>query len=189
MIPTANASSGRQDRAFQVFNAVVSAAALSFLAWLLLFRAAPGADLAAGGADLRFMPGVNACFNALSACLLAAGWVAIRRKAVQVHKYLMVSAFASSALFLVGYVAYHYVHGDTKFGGQGLIRSIYLGILASHVLLSMVIVPMALTVFWLAYRARFDRHRPVARVLLPIWMYVSVTGVVIYGMLHRGWFA
>ena len=181
-------SEARSDRAFQIFNAVVSSSALSFLAWLLMFRSAPGAQ-ESGLPDLSFMPGVNACFNALSAVLLTAGWLAIRRKAVQVHKYLMVSAFASSALFLVGYVAYHYVHGDTKYVGVGVIRSAYLAMLASHVLLSMVIVPMALTVFWLAWRQAFDRHRRIARVLLPIWLYVSVTGVLIYGMLHRGWLA
>lgn len=167
----------------------MSTAALGFLAWLLLLRGSPGgAGGGGGGADLRFMPAVNAGFNSLAAVLLFSGFVAIRRKAVRVHKFLMVSAFAASALFLVGYVAYHYVHGDTKYGGMGAIRTIYLTVLASHVLLSMVIVPMALTVFWLAWRGRFDRHRRVARVLLPIWLYVSVTGVVIYGMLHRGWF-
>ena len=173
----------RSDRLFGVFNAVVSSAALAFLAWLLILRDAPS-----GGPDLSFMPGVNAVLNSASATVLAAGWWAARRRKLRLHKFLMVTAFACSALFLVGYVAYHFAHGDTKFTGEGVVRTVYLTILASHVLLSMVIVPMALTMFWLAARKRFALHRKLGRTLLPIWLYVSVTGVLVYGMLHRGWF-
>ena len=97
---------------------------------------------------------------------------------------MMVSAFASSTLFLVGYLGYHYVHGDTKFQGHGAVRAIYLLILATHILLSMFIVPGALTTFYFAWRKSFARHRRIARVLLPIWLYVSVTGVVIFFMLR-----
>lgn len=167
------------DRSFWIFNAVLSAAALGFLAYILMIRRATGATV-----DLRFMPAVNASFNALSACLLAAGWVTIRRGARTVHKYLMVSAFASSSLFLVGYLTYHWVHGDTKFGGHGTIKLVYLLILATHVLLSMVIVPMCLGSFYFAWQKRFATHRKIGRVLLPIWLYVSVTGVVIFFMLR-----
>ncbi len=169
-----------QDRAFFAFNAVVSAGALAFIAYILMIRQAG----ASSGLDLRFLPAVNACLNAVSASLLCAGWVAVKRRALTVHKYCMVSAFAASSLFLVCYLTYHYVHGDTRFPGVGAVRALYLVILASHVLLSMAVVPLALTAFYFAYRREFDRHTRVTRVALPIWLYVSVTGVVIYLMLR-----
>lgn len=167
------------DRTFFAFTGVVSAAALAFLAYLLLIRRG-----GAGGWDLRFLPAVNASLNALAASLLVAGWIAIRRGARRVHQYLMVAAFAASALFLVCYLAYHYVHGDTRYGGTGGMRMAYLGILASHVLLSMAVVPLALVAFYFAYLKRFTSHKRVTRVLAPIWVYVSITGVVIYFMLR-----
>jgi putative membrane protein len=167
------------DRPFWVFNAVLSVAALSFLAYILMIRRATGASV-----DLRFMPAVNASFNALSATLLAVGWVAIRRGARTLHKYLMVSAFVSSSLFLVGYLVYHWAHGDTKFGGHGTVKLVYLLVLASHILLSMAIVPMCLASFYFAWKQRFSPHRRIGRVLLPIWLYVSVTGVFIFFMLR-----
>jgi putative membrane protein len=167
------------DRTFYVFTGVVSAAALSLLAWLLLIRRG-----GAVGVDLRFMPAVNASLNALSACLLVAGWVAIKRGARRVHQYLMVSTFASSALFLVGYLAYHYVHGDTKYAGDGVMRGVYLTVLASHVLLSMPVVPLALVAFYFAWRQDFRRHRKVTKWLAPIWLYVSVTGVLVFFLLR-----
>lgn len=171
------------DRSFFIFNAVLSVAALSLLAWLLLFhRGVEGTTL-----DLRFMPGVNAVLNGTSAALLVAGWVAIKRRRADVHKYLMVSAFVASALFLVGYLAYHAVHGDTKFGGTGALRAVYFVILISHVLLSVGIVPLSLAAFWFAYKREFQRHTRVTRVLHPIWLYVSVTGVVVY-LLLRPWY-
>jgi putative membrane protein len=168
-----------QDRRFMVFNAVVSVVALSFLAWLLLVP--HGVE---GRHDLSYMPAVNACLNGLSASLLLAGWVAIKSGKIAVHKRLMVSAFACSSLFLIGYVAYHYVHGDTKFAGQGPIRAVYFAVLISHVLLSMAVVPMALASFYYAFRERFVTHARVARILFPIWLYVSITGVVIFFMLR-----
>ena len=170
-----------QDRVFAVFNAVLSTAALAFLAWLLLLNEGSGG---AAAERVAFLPAVNAGLNTTAALLLVAGWVAIRRGKRDVHKYLMVSAFAASALFLVSYVIYHYAHGDTRFTGEGAIRYVYFTILISHVLLSMVIVPMALSAFYFAYRRRFARHKKVTRVLTPIWLYVSVTGVVIYFMLR-----
>jgi len=110
--------------------------------------------------------------------------VAIKRKRPDVHRALMVSAFVASSLFLIGYVVYHYAHGDTKYAGTGAMRVIYLAVLASHVLLSMAVVPLALTSFYFAFRGEHARHRRVARVTLPIWLYVSVTGVVVFFMLH-----
>jgi putative membrane protein len=169
-----------RDRAFFVFTAVVSAVALSVIAWILVFREATPA-----GRDLSFMPAVNACLNATSSVLLASGWIAIRRREKRVHKFLMVAAFASSGLFLVGYLAYHWMHGDTKFQGTGPLRTVYLTILATHIVLSMFVVPGALLAFWFAARRRFDLHRRLNRVLLPIWLYVSVTGVAIYFFLRK----
>lgn len=167
------------DRSFYVLNGLLSAAALAFLAYILVIRRGGGM-----GADLSFMPGVNAALNATSATALAAGYIAIKRRRPDVHRALMVSAFVASSLFLVGYVAYHYAHGDTKYAGVGLMRTIYLSILASHVLLSIAVVPLVLTSLFFAARAEHARHRKVARITLPIWLYVSVTGVVVYFMLH-----
>lgn len=173
-------STSSADRRFFLFNAVVSVAALALLSWLLIFRGATGA----GGADLRFMPALNATLNATAAVLLVGGWVAIKRKRADIHRYFMVAAFAASALFLVGYLAYHAVHGDTKFGGEGAVKAVYLLVLASHVLLSIGVVPLALTAFWFAWKKEFARHKRVTRWLHPIWLYVSVTGVVVFLMLR-----
>ena len=163
-----------------MFNAVVSTAAIGFLGWLLLVRESGGVN-----ADLSFMPGVNAALNATSATLLVLGLAAIRSGRREVHKRLMVSAFAASAVFLVGYVLYHYAHGDTQYQGQGAIRVVYFTVLISHVLLSIVMLPMILGTFYLATRERFATHKKLARWTLPIWLYVSVTGVVVYWMLYR----
>jgi putative membrane protein len=180
-VPAATSSlTPSSDRPFFVFNAVLSTAALTFLAYILLVRK----GTAGAGVDLTFLPAVNAGFNALSASFLVAGYVAIKRKAARVHKYCMVSAFAASSLFLVCYVVYHYVHGDTKFQGVGGVRVFYLSVLASHVLLSMAVVPLALTSFYFAFKRAFVKHKAVTRWALPIWLYVSVTGVLIFFMLR-----
>jgi putative membrane protein len=167
------------NRSFYVFNAVLSACALAFLAWILVIRR--GGDT---GLDLRFLPPVNASLNATAAVLLTAGWIAIRRGERTIHKYMMVSAFVASSLFLVCYLAYHYVHGDTKYAGHGPLRAVYLLILATHILLSMTIVPLSMSAFFFAYKGRFGTHKKIGKVTLPIWLYVSVTGVVIYFMLR-----
>jgi putative membrane protein len=177
---TTNGLRGASDRAFFIFNAVVSVGALGFLAWLLLVHG----GMRSSEVNLRFMPPLNACLNGTAAALLVAGRVAIARKRADVHRYLMVSAFAASALFLVGYLAYHAVHGDTKFGGAGAVKVAYLVVLASHVLLSAVVVPGCLAAFWFAWRKDFAKHTKVTRVLHPVWLYVSVTGVVIFLMLR-----
>jgi len=168
----------RSDRKFFTFNALLSTVAVAFIAFILL------RGQSAGGPDLSFMPAVNASFNALSALCLVAGYVAIRRKKVAVHRLLMVSAFASSSLFLVGYLSYHFVHGDTKFSGVGPVRLVYFTLLLSHILLSLSVVPLALTSFYFAFTRAFTKHRRLNRVFLPIWLYVSVTGVLIFFMLR-----
>lgn len=168
-----------QDRRFYVFNALLSVVATGFLSWLLLVNQGAGSS-----ADLSFLPAVNAGFNSIAACLLCAGWVAIRRGRRGLHKYLMVSAFLASTLFFVSYVTYHYTVGDTHYTGVGLGRTVYFVVLISHVLLSVLIVPMALSAFWFAFRKRFETHKKITRVLTPAWLYVSVTGVVIFFMLR-----
>lgn len=169
----------RTDRQFFAWNAVLSTAAVAFIAYILGREAGPGATV-----DLSFVPALNAVFNALSATCLAAGWLAVRRQNVQLHRFCMVAAFAFSAVFLVGYLAYHYVHGDTRYAGTGLGRTVYLLVLASHVLLSLTVVPGALTSFYFAFTRQFERHRRLNRVFLPVWLYVSVTGVAIYFLLR-----
>jgi putative membrane protein len=168
----------RSERAFFVFNALFSTGAVAFIAFILM------RGRSAGGPDLSFMPALNATFNALAALCLVLGYVAIRKGAVAVHRVLMVAAFTCSALFLFGYLSYHYVHGDTKFTGSGLARGAYLALLASHVVLSLSVVPLALTSFYFALTRAFARHRRLNRVFLPIWLYVSVTGVLIFFILH-----
>ncbi len=174
------ATTSSADRRFYIFNAVVSAGALAFLTWLLLFHG----GLSDTSMNLRFMPAVNATLNGTAALLLLVGRVAIYKKRTDLHRYSMVAAFAASSLFLIGYVAYHVVHGDTKFGGQGPIRTVYLLVLASHVFLSLFIVPSSLAAFWFAWRGEFRRHVAVTRWLHPSWLYVSVTGVVVFLMLR-----
>ncbi len=170
----------QSDRSFWMFNAVISTAAVAFLGWLLVLREGGGS----GGADLSFMPAVNATLNATAATLLCFGLVAIRRGRRELHKRLMVSAFAASAVFLVGYVIYHYAHGDTPYTGEGAMRTVYFTVLITHVLLSIVMLPMILTTFYLAAKERFATHKKLARWTLPVWLYVSVTGVAIYFMLQ-----
>lgn len=170
------------DKRFIAFAAVLSVIVLAFLGWLLMLKQPdPGSDV-----DLRFLPAVNAGLNSLSASFLIAGFVAIRvLRKPGVHKYLMISALASSALFLISYVTYHSVHGDTPYPPGAPLRTLYLVILASHVILSMAVPFLALLVVWFAYRRNFVRHKKLARVALPIWLYVSVTGVLIFAMLRN----
>jgi putative membrane protein len=177
--PTSAPASTTGDRGFWAFNAAASAGALAFLAYILLIRE-PGAS----GVDLRFLPAVNAGLNAIAASLLVAGYVAIRRGAQRVHKFCMVAALVASALFLACYVTYHYVHGDTKYLGTGALRTVYFAVLITHVLLSIAIAPLVPATVYLAVTRRLQKHRKLARVTLPLWLYVSVTGVLIFFLLR-----
>jgi putative membrane protein len=170
------------DRPFWILNGVVSVIALSVLAYLLLLRHGSGDPT-----RLAFMPAVNASFNGMAAVLLVLAVLAIKKKNVARHQALMLSAFASSAFFLVGYLAYHYVHGDTKYPGTGSVRVAYLLLLASHVILSIPVVPMCLAAFYFAFRRRFATHKRVTKILFPIWLYVSVTGVLVFLMLRSAY--
>ena len=131
------------------------------------------------------LPALNAFLNASSALLLATGYVLIRRGRRDAHKRVMLAALASSALFLTSYLVYHAQVGSVRFRGQGLVRTVYFTILLTHTVLAVAIVPLVATTLVPALRGRFDRHRRLARITLPLWAYVSVTGVVIYWMLYR----
>ena len=160
--------------------AVLSAAVVAAVAVLLMGRAP-----VVGGLDVSALPKLNAMLNGGSAILLGAGYVFIRRRQIAAHLSCMLSAFGLSILFLISYVVYHFHAGSRPFTGQGWVRPVYFVLLLTHVVLAAVIVPLALTTIWRALSGRFDRHRTIARWTLPIWLYVSVTGVVIYWMLYR----
>jgi len=130
------------------------------------------------------LPTLNAALNTLSAVLLFTGYLYIRSKNRSAHRVCMLSAFASSILFLISYLIYHYHVGSVPFKGQGWIRPIYFTILLTHTILAVTVVPLALVTLSRALRERFDAHRRIARWTLPIWLYVSVTGVVVYLMLY-----
>jgi len=134
---------------------------------------------------VRDLPALNAALNATSAVLLLLGWRLIRRGRIEAHRRAMLAAVASSTLFLVSYVAYHAQVGSVRFQGRGALRVVYFTILTTHTILAVAIVPLVLVTLVRALQARFDRHRRLARITLPLWSYVSVTGVVIYWMLYR----
>jgi putative membrane protein len=131
------------------------------------------------------LPSLNALLNAASAVLLVTGYLFIRARRVAAHKASMLAAFGVSSAFLVSYVVYHARAGSVPFTGTGWIRAVYFSILIPHVLLAACIVPLALVTISLAWRGRFEKHRRIARWTLPIWLYVSVTGVAVYWMLYR----
>ena len=139
--------------------------------------------------DVMGLPLVNACLNSISAGLLVAGWVFIRSRRIVAHITCMLGAFGVSALFLLSYVTYHYYAGSRPFTGQGWIRPVYFTLLITHIVLAAAIVPLALTTIYRGWRAgfdgRFDRHVRIARWTLPIWLYVSVTGVLVYWLLYH----
>ena len=131
------------------------------------------------------LPALNAVLNSLSAVLLTIGYLMIRRGRVGAHRACMVAAFSTSTLFLASYLVYHYYHGSTRFTGEGWVRALYFLILGTHTVLAVVIVPLILVTLTRAARARFASHARLARWTLPLWLYVSVTGVVVYLMLYQ----
>ena len=155
---------------------VISGLAVSFLLWLLYLHHA-SADFAG---RFTFLPAVNAVLNGAAAVALCFGFYFVQHRNISAHRNSMITAFAFSALFLVSYIANHAIHGDTRFPGHGGVRNLYLAILASHVILSIVALPMVLTTFFFSLTGRFAMHRRIAKVTFPIWLYVSVTGVVVF---------
>lgn len=135
--------------------------------------------------DATQLPAVNATINGIAAVLLAIGWVLIRRGRVREHRAVMLAAFGCSILFLVSYLIYHYQVGSVAFQGQGPIRTVYFSVLITHTVLATAVPILAVITLTRAFRRHFPRHRAIARWTLPIWLYVSVTGVVVYWMLYR----
>ena len=127
----------------------------------------------------------NAVLNALATILLVAGWVFIARGQWKAHRAAMIAAFAVSAVFLVCYLTYHYLVGHVPFRGQGPVRTVYFTILITHIILAVLVPILALRMFFLAWKGRWDAHRRLGKITMPIWLYVSVTGVVIYAMLYH----
>lgn len=159
----------------------LSLAAFIFLIWLIYFK---------GGSDytddsfVGNLPALNAFFNSISTLFLLFGIVFIRRRNYRMHMRSMLAAFVSSTFFLVSYVIYHNFHGHTVFPGEGTIKVVYLSILFSHIVLSAFVVPLILGSFYLAFSGKFAMHRKLSKYTFPIWLYVSITGVVIYFFLR-----
>jgi len=135
------------------------------------------------GFDLKILPALNASLNFSTAILLTTGFYFIRNKKIRSHRLCMISAFCLSAIFLISYVIYHAFTEPTTFGGQGWIRNVYFFILVTHIILAAAIVPLVLITLTRALRERFDRHKRIARWTFPLWLYVAITGVVVYLML------
>ena len=131
------------------------------------------------------LPLVNASLNALATVLLVVGYVCIRRRRIAAHRAAMTAAFVTSGLFLVSYLVYHAHAGSRPFPGRGAVRIVYFAILITHVVLAAAIPPLAGLTLWRGYAGRFDRHVRIARWTLPLWLYVSVTGIVVYWMLYQ----
>lgn len=134
---------------------------------------------------LSSLPTLNAALNTLSAVFLVTGYIFIRRRNIAAHKLCMISAFITSTLFLTSYLIYHYHAGSKPFPGEGPIRVVYFSILISHTTLAVAIVPLVLITLRRAWKGAFDRHARIARRTLPLWLYVSITGVIVYWMLYR----
>ncbi len=134
---------------------------------------------------LADLPSLNAALNATSAVLLLVGWVLILRRKIDAHRRAMLSAFGCSIVFLVSYLVYHFQVGSVKFQGTGTVRTVYFAVLLTHTVLAAAVPFLAVVTLSRALARRFDRHKKIARWTLPIWLYVSVTGVVVYWMLYQ----
>ncbi|HEY1254450.1 MAG TPA: DUF420 domain-containing protein [Terracidiphilus sp.] len=158
----------------------VSAAATAFLFWLIYLH--PAADQA--NVRFAFLPALNALLNGLSAMALLIGFTFIRARRIPAHRAAMLSAFIFSTLFLVSYILHHALHGDVRYPLHAALRSLYLPLLASHILLAIVALPLILVTFFFSLTGRIPQHRKIARWTLPLWLYVSVTGVLTWAMLR-----
>jgi putative membrane protein len=178
-MPTLTTNENRTPLSIVAAIIAISAGASAFLCWLVYYHAP--ADVT--GTHLLFLPALNALLNALSAAALVTGFCFIRARRVREHRTAMFAAFIFSSLFLVTYITNHALHGDMRFHGLGVIRYVYFPLLISHIGLSVVALPMILITFFLSLTGRFPAHRRLARFTFPIWLYVSVTGVIVYAML------
>ena len=157
----------------------VSVLALLFLVWLIYIKNPASSEVK----WVKNLSILNATFNSFSTMFLVLGFREIKRRNFAKHMNYMISAFITSALFLVSYIIYHHFAGDTPFEGEGIIRPIYFFILISHIILSAFVVPLVLTSFFFAFSGKFETHRKVSKFTFPIWLYVSVTGVLVFILL------
>jgi putative membrane protein len=158
----------------------ISAAATAFLFWLIYVHPATGD----ANARFAFLPALNALLNGLSATALLLGYTFVREHRVKAHRAAMITAFGFSTLFLVSYIAHHALHGDVRYPAHAALRSIYLLLLASHIVLAVVALPLVLIAFFFSLSGRIPEHRRVARFTFPLWLYVSITGVATFVMLR-----
>ena len=158
----------------------ISAAATLFLFWLIYIH--PASDTAS--VRFAFLPALNAVLNGLSATALLIGFTFIRARRIAAHRASMITAFGFSTLFLVSYILHHALHGDVRYPAQAALRSVYLPLLASHIVLAVITLPLVLVTFYFSLTGRFPQHRKIARWTFPLWLYVSVTGVITYVMLR-----
>jgi putative membrane protein len=157
----------------------ISAAASLFILWLVYIHPA-----AASNSKFAFLPGLNALLNALSATALLIGYTFIRARRVKAHRTAMSTAFVFSSLFLISYLLHHYLHAEVLYPSTGTMRSVYIPLLISHIVLAAVALPMVLITFFFSLSSRIPQHRKIARWTFPLWLYVSVTGVITYVMLR-----
>ena len=166
---------------FSIAIVGVSIIACLFLFWLIYWGPNAGEG---SGFDYSILSPVNALLNLLASICLIVGFILIKIGKVNAHKQAMLSAFVFSSLFLVSYIVYHYLHGDSLFQGQGAIRYVYFFVLISHIVLSVVALPLVLFTFFFSLTGQIVIHRKIAMFSLPIWLYVSVTGVLVYVLLN-----
>ena len=159
---------------------LISALASLFLFWLIYEH--PAADTAS--VRLPYLPALNALLNGLSATALLVGFTFIRARRIAAHRASMITAFVFSTLFLVSYILHHYLHGDVRYPIHAAYRSVYLPLLASHIVFAVIALPLILVTFFLSLSGRFSQHRKIARWTFPLWFYVSITGVITYVMLR-----
>lgn len=167
------------DRTYLIIIAVLSVA-VPLLVSFLLFKPQTGK---LGDVDVTFLPKLHALLNSLTALALLTGYYFVKNKNIRGHRFAMVTAFVLSAFFLISYVTYHYQAAPTRFGGEGTLKLVYYVILITHIVLAAVIVPLVLLSIYFAVSEQILRHRRIARWTFPIWLYVAVTGVVVYFMI------
>ena len=168
-----------KEKQLNIFIAIVSVA-VPLLVFSLFYLKPPEVKI---GFDLSIIPAFNAAINFTVTLLLIVGYIFMKKKMIPFHKYTMITAFSLSSLFLISYVIYHTLAVETHFGGEGWIRPVYFTLLITHIILAAAIVPMILFTLTRGLQSRFDKHRRIAKWTWPLWLYVSVTGVLVYLML------
>ena len=175
--PSSNAKSGTAPAIAAIL--AISAAASLFLFWLIYIHPA-----AATSSQYAFLPAMNAVFNGLAATALLIGYTFVRAHKIKQHRASMITAFVFSTLFLIGYIAHHALHGDVRYPLHAALRTFYLWLLASHIVLAVIALPLVLVTFFFSLSGRIPQHRKIARFTFPLWLYVSITGVITYVMLR-----